>query len=175
MKKVKINECQNVQIQLSAYIDKELPSWKRHFFRWHLKRCAICDKKYKELEQVNIFLHSVETVKTSEGFLSNVMSRANSMNISQNESRSVLNRIGSIVDGLQIWMRRNIRAYNSLYIGGFIVGVILMIGVTLYPPKIDNINLFSQLNTKTIQEQQERLVAFEVILQQEPKRTLKIR
>ena len=50
----------------------------------------------------------------------------------------------------------------------------MMVGVTLYSPKIDELNLFSRLNTKSI-DNQERLVAFEVILQPEPKRTLKIR
>ena len=57
---------------------------------------------------------------------------------------------------------------------GFFVGVFMMVGVTLYTPKIEKLNLLLPFNTKTV-KQQERLVAFEVIIQPEPKRTLKIR
>lgn len=168
-------ECQNIQGQLSAYFDNELQPWKRIFIKWHLKRCTECSNKYTDLHQTHTLLNSVEPVRSSDDFLSNVMARANSINIHQKERFSAFKWIGSLVEGLQVWMRGNIRAYNPFYIGSLIAGVILMLGVTLYSPKIDKLNMFSEYKTQSINTQQERLVAFEVILQQEPKRTLKVR
>ncbi len=174
MPKVKINECNNIQAQLSAYYDRELPPWKNHTIRWHLKRCSVCNSNYAELQRTQTFLHNVEPVKASESLLTNVMSRVNSMNTVHRKRLALFNRLGSFVDRCQGWMRGNIRAYNSYYILGFFVAVFTMVGATLYSPKIEKLNLFSQFNTESIKEQ-ERLVAFEVILQPEPKRTLKIR
>lgn len=174
MKKGNNYECENIQSQLSAYYDKELPTWKRHILRWHLKRCNICQMKYNELHQTQDFLHSAEPVKASDDFLTNVLSRVNSMNKKHKENYSLINRIVSFVDGVQTWMRGNIRSYNSYYILGFFVGVFMMLGVTLYPPKIEKFDLLTQSSTNSI-KQQERLVAFEVIVQPQPKRTLKIR
>ena len=167
-------ECENIQTQLSAYYDKELPSWKRHIVRWHLKRCAKCEIKYKELNQTQDFLHSTEPIKASDAFLSHVMSRVNLIKNVEKDNRSLINRFVSFVDRLQVGLRGNIRSYNSYYIIGFFVGVFMMLGVTLYTPKIEKLNLLLPFNTKTV-KQQERLVAFEVIIQPEPKRTLKIR
>jgi len=175
MPKSKMVDCQNLQTQLSAYFDNELQSWKRLLIKWHLKRCTECSKKYTDLHQTHTLLNSIEQVRCSDDFLSNIMARANSINIHQKERLSLFKRFGSFVEGIQVWVRGNIRAYNPLYIGGFIVGVIMMLGVTLYPPKIDKLNLFTQSDNQSIQKHQERLVAFEVILQQQPKRTLKIR
>ena len=168
-------DCQNLQTQLSAYFDNELQSWKKLIIKWHIKHCAECSKKYTDIQQTHTLLNSVESVRTSDDFLSNVMSRANAINSYQKERLSLFNRLGSIVEELQERMRDNIRTYNPLYISGFFVGVILMIGVTLYSPKIEKLILLSQNKSQSIQTKQERLVAFEVIMQQEPKRTLKIR
>ena len=172
MPKVKINECNNIQGQLSAYYDRELASWKYHIVRWHLKRCSVCNSNYAELQRTQTFLHNVEPVTASESLLTNVMSRVNSMNLVHKERRSLFNRFSSFIERFQGWMRGNIRTYNSYYILGFFVGVFMMIGVTLYSPQIEKINLLSNSNDNSINNQ-ERLVAFEVILQ--PKRTLKIR
>lgn len=174
MQKSKNYECKTIQTQLSAYYDKELPTWKRQILRWHLKRCDICEMKYNEMHQTQDFLHSAEPVKASDDFLSNVLSRVNSMNMNQKENSSLINRCVSFVDGVQAWIRGNIRSYNSYYILGFFVGVFLMLGVTLYPPKIEIFDPLTQFTTNSI-KQQERLFAFEVIVQPQPKRTLKIR
>ena len=174
MQKVKINECHNIESQLSVYIDQALPAWQRQIFRWHLKQCPNCRAKYTELEQAHTFLTNIEPVKASDSFLSNVMADVTAVNTMRKEKRSLINRLSVLIDKCQIWMRGNIRAYNSYYILGFFVGVFLMVGITLYSPKIEELNLFSQFNTKAANNQ-ERLVAFEVILYPEPKRTLKIR
>lgn len=174
MTKVKINECNNLQNQLSAYFDSELPSWKQHLIRWHLKRCSECNKKYVELQHTQTFLMNLEPVKASDSLLTNVMSHVASIKTIEKVNRSLTNRLSLFVEKIQAWMRGHIRTYNSYYILGFFVGVFMMIGVSLYSPKIQKLDLISQFNAKSINKK-ERLVAFEVILQPEPKRTLKIR
>ena len=174
MLKAKRNECDNIQTQLSAYFDGEVSSWKQHLIRWHLKRCSECNKKYDELQYTQTFLMNVEPVKATESLLSNVMSRVTSINTIEKVNRSLINRLSLFVEKIQVWMRGNIQTYNSYYIMGFFVGVFMMIGATLYSPKIEKLNLLSQFDAQSINKQ-ERLVAFEVILQPEPKRTLKIR
>lgn len=174
MPKTKRNECINIQSQLSSYLDKELPSWKYHIVRWHLNRCSACNTKYIELQRAMTFMHNVEPIKASDSLITDVMLRVNSMHLNQIEKRSIIYRLSSFVEKFQGWMRGNIRTYNSYYILGFFVGVFMMIGVTLYSPQIEKINILSQYNGTTVSKQ-ERLVAFEVILQPEPKRTLKIR
>ncbi len=174
MLKAVTTECNNIQTQLSPYLDSELPIWKQHLIRWHLKQCSKCNTKYTELQRAQAFLHNAKPVKASEGLLTNVMSRAASINTREKERRSLINRLSLYVEKVQVWMRGNIRTYNSYYILGFFVGVFMMIGATLYSPKIEKLNLISQFNAKSTNKQ-EKLVAFEVILQPEPKRTLKIR
>jgi predicted anti-sigma-YlaC factor YlaD len=175
MPKYKTNECENVQTQLSAYFDNQIPTWKRHLIRWHLKRCSVCKTQAKTIEQTDKLLRFVEPVKASNTFLSDVMLQASAMKTSQKTHQSLFNRFGSFVESLQVWTRNNIRAYNPIYMFGLIFGVFMMIGVTLYSPRMEKLNPFPQFSSKSPEDQQERLISFEVILQQEPKRSLKIR
>ena len=174
MPKYKINECKNVQTQLSAYFDNEIPTWKQHLIRWHLKQCPDCKHRAKGIEQTDKLLRFVEPVKASDTFLSTVMSRVTTMKTTQKVHQSLFNRLGVLVDGFQLWIRSNIRTYNLVYMFGLIFCIITMIGVTLYSPRIEKLNLFPQLSSKPSETQQERLISFEVILLPEPKRSFKI-
>ena len=175
MPESKIYDCQNYQTQLSAYFDNEFPSWKRHIIKWHLKRCPNCSDRYATLKRMDSLLHFVEPVKASDTFLSSVMSRVTTMQTTQKVHKSSFNRLGSFIKNMKVWMRGNIRAYNPFYMVGFIFGVFMMIGVTLYSPRIEKLNPFTQYSSKSSKVQQEKFISFEVIEQQEPKRPLKIR
>ena len=175
MPKSKINNCHNYQAQLSAYFDNELPTWKRHIIRWHLKRCPNCSDKHAAIQQTDKLLNYLEPVKTSDLFLSNVMSRVKTMHTYENAQRSVLNRIGSAVENMKSWIRGNIRAYNPVYMAGFVFGVVMMVGVTLYSPQIEKLNPFNQSNAEASETHEEKLISFEFIPKQTPKRFLKIR
>ncbi|RKU06967.1 hypothetical protein C6501_18055 [Candidatus Poribacteria bacterium] len=175
MLKYEINECKNVQAQLSTYFDNEVPTWKRHLIRWHLKQCPDCRCRAEAIEQTDKLLRFVEPVKASDTFLSSVMLRATTIKVTQKTHRSIFNRLGCFVESLQMWMRGNIRSYNLVYTFGLIFCVFTMIGVTLYSPRIEKLNPFPQFRSKSPNIQQERFISFEVILQEEPKRSLKIR
>ena len=175
MPKSNIGECQYIQTQLSPYFDNELQSWQSHIIGWHLKRCPKCSTRYASLKQTDSLLRYLEPVKASDDFLSNVMFKVKTVNTSQKIRRSFLNRLGHYVEGFQVWIRGNIRAYNPVYTVGFLLGVFMMIGVTLYSPRIENLNSFSQSISKSSESQHERLIVNEVILQLEPKRSVKIR
>ena len=55
--------------ELSAYIDKELPTWKRHLIRRHLKKCEICADRVQRLQQTDNFLRHAGEVEVSDAFL----------------------------------------------------------------------------------------------------------
>jgi hypothetical protein len=97
------------------------------------------------------------------------------MQTTQKVRKSSFNRLGSFIENMKVWMQGNIRAYNPFYMVGFMFGVFMMIGVTLYSPRIEKLNPFTQYSSKSSKIQQEKFISFEVIEQQEPKRPLKIR
>lgn len=175
MLKYKTNACENVQTELSAYFDNEMPTWKRYLIQQHLKRCAKCNSRFVSIEQTDDILQFLEPIETSDTFLSGVMSRANTMKKTRKARWSLVERLGTFVEGLQVWIRGNIRAHSLVYMFGLIFALTIMIGVTLYSPNIDQLNPFTQYNSKSSQVQEEKLIPFEVILQQEPKRPFKIR
>lgn len=175
MPKFKTNECENVHTQLSAYFDNQIPMWKRSLIRRHLNQCPDCASRSAAIQQTDKLLRFVEPVEASDTFLSDVISHATAMKTSQKARQSIFNRLGSRIEGWQVWMRTNIRVYNPVYMCGFIFGVFIMVGATLYSPRIDKLNLFSQFRSKSLEVQKEKFIAFDVILEQEPKRSLKIR
>ena len=175
MPKFKTAECENVHTQLTAYFDNQIPMWKRHLMQQHLNRCPDCASRSVAIQQTDKLLRFIEPVKASDTFLSDVMLQASKIKSSKQTHRSLLNRFGFCVENLKMWIRSHIRAYNPVYMFGLIFGVFTMIAVTLYSPRIEKFDLFPQFHSKTSEVQQERFIAFEVILQQEPKRSLKIR
>ena len=67
--------------ELSAYIDKELPTWKRHLIRRHLKKCATCAKHVQQLQQTNDFLHRGGEIEVSDDFFT----QCNGVRLGSNE------------------------------------------------------------------------------------------
>ena len=175
MKRYKNRVCESISSQLSAYFDKQIPVWKRHLIRRHLDRCSKCQSEFNSIQQTDRFLQFVEPVKVSDTFLSDVLEQATEINRTDRVKHLYLNRFGSLFDGIQGWLRGKIRAYNPVFMFGFIFGVFIMIGATLYSPRIEKFNPIPQFLTKSTEAHQNRFISFEVISQQEPKRTLKNR
>lgn len=174
MKKSNMHECNNIESQLSAYFDKQLPVWKRHLIKRHLNRCSHCKSQFLSIQRTDELLQFVEPVKASDTFLSDVLAQARSIDIKR-DKHSYFNCVGSYVEGMQKWLRGRIKAYNPLFMIGFIFGVFIMIGATLYSPRIENFNLLPKFNTSSTEVKNNEFISFEVITQQEPKRTLKSR
>lgn len=175
MKKYDSKVCDNISSQLSAYFDKQIPVWKRHLIKRHLDRCSDCTSKFNSIQQTDEFLQFVEPIKASDSFLSEVLQQATEVNRTNSVKHVSMKRFGKYFESMQVWLRGKIRAYNPVFMLGFVFGVIIMIGATLYSPPIEEFNPFPQLLIKSAEAQQDKIISFEVISLQEPKRRLKNR
>lgn len=175
MKKSISNECKNIAPQLSAYSDGQMPVWKRHIMKRHLNQCSVCKSQLQSIQQTDKLLLSVESVKASDTFLSDVLHQAAALKKTKKIKESNINRIGTRIENIQLWLRGKVQAYTPIFMFGFIFAVFVMVGATLYSASIEDFNPFPQFVTKSTETPHHELINFEVIQQQAPKRILKSR
>ena len=175
MRKFDSSECDNIAPQLSIYFDGQIPVWKRCLMKRHLNQCSVCKSQLRSIQQTDELLQSVEPIKASNTFLSGVLHQAADIKKTKKIRESHFNRFSSLIENMQSWVRGKIRAYNPIFMFGFIFGVFVMVGATLYSASIEDFNPFPQFVTKSTETQQDKFISFEVIQQQEPKRILKSR
>ena len=164
--------------ELSAYIDEEVPVWKRHLIRRHLKKCEICAERVQHLQQTDSFLRHAGAVEVSDDFLSGVMSRVSDAVQHQRQRDSLRARVTQFIDISLGWtrpfstligsLRYSIRTRSPVYIFILTFAVFTMIGATLYQPS------GGQLVEKSheLELNAEKLISFEVIQPEPPKRLL---
>lgn len=162
--------------ELSAYIDKELPAWKRHLIRRHLKKCRVCANDIQQLQHTDNFLRHAGDVEASDGFLDSVMTRVSEAAQHQRQQESLWTRICRGIEVSVGWMpelstlsgklRYNIRTRSPVYISILTFAVFTMVGVTLYQPSGD------KFGAELHELDSEKLISFEVIQQDPPKRLL---
>ena len=162
--------------ELSAYIDKELPTWKRHLIRRHLKRCDICANHLQRLQHTDNFLRHAGDVETSDDFLTGVMVRVSEVAQHQRQQASLWTRIRGLIEVSFGWMhplstltgklRYNIRTRSPVYISILTLAVFTMVGATLYQPSGD------KFGAELRELDSEKLISFEVIQHEPPKRLL---
>lgn len=162
--------------ELSAYIDKELPAWKRHLIRRHLKKCNVCANDVQRLQHTDNFLRHAGDVDVSDGFLDSVMTRVSEVAQHQRQQESFWTRIRRGVEVSLGWLpplstlsgklRYNIRTRSPVYISILTFAVFTMVGVTLYQPSGD------KFGEEVRELDSEKLISFEVIQQEPPKRLL---
>ena len=173
------SECEALLVSpdaFSAYIDKELPAWKRHLIRRHLKKCEICADYIQQLQRTDSFLRRAGAVEVSDDFLSGVMARVSEAAQHQRQHDSLRSRIARFVETSLGWtrhlatlmgsLRYNIRTRSPVYIFGLTFAVFTMVGVTLYPSSGD------KLIENSHELDGEKLISFEVIQPEPPKRLL---
>ena len=162
--------------ELSAYIDKELPTWKRHLVRQHLKKCPICASHLQRLIHTDNFLRHAGDVEASDDFLTGVMARVSEVAQHQRQQESLWTRIRQVIEISLGWMpnlsaltgklRYNIRTRSPVYISILTFAVFTMVGVTLYQPSGDKFGEeLRELNS-------EKVISLEVIQHEPPKRLL---
>lgn len=171
------SECEIAsRAELSAYIDKELPAWKRHLIRRHLKKCDVCANDVQRLQHTDNFLRHAGDVDVSDGFLDSVMTRVCEVVQHQRQQESLWTRIRRGVEVSLGWLpplstlsgklRYNIRTRSPVYISILTFAVFTMVGVTLYQPSGD------KFGEEVRELDSEKLISFEVIQQEPPKRLL---
>ncbi|MCY3553225.1 MAG: zf-HC2 domain-containing protein [Candidatus Poribacteria bacterium] len=168
--------------ELSAYIDRELPAWKRHLIRRHLKKCEVCANHVHRLQQTDNFLRHAGEVETSNDFLSSVMAGVSDVVQHQQQQKSFWSRIGRFVEASFGWahpfsiligsLRYNIRTRSPIYIFVLTFAVFTMVGATLYQSSSDRFGQSVHALKKSHALDGEKLISFEVIQHEPPKRLL---
>lgn len=173
--------------ELSAYIDKELPTWKRYLIQQHLKKCQTCANYVQRLQTTDKFLRQGGEVETSADFLVNLMARVSEMTQHQQQQESFWSRVARYIEIPLQWLRHtsilaytlrhNIQTRSPIYIFALTFCVFTMVGVTLYPTRSDrNVQqrqiLPAHAWKKSDDLHGEKLISFEVIRPEPPKRLL---
>ncbi len=168
--------------ELSAYIDKELPTWKRHLIRRHLKKCATCAKHVQQLQQTNDFLHRGGEIEVSDDFLSSVMAYVSEATKYQRQHNSRWTHVTRFIGSSLRWMRHSstladrlrysIRTRSPVYIFVLTFAVFTMVGATLYQSSSDRFHESTHALETSQELDGEKLISFEVIQHEPPKRLL---
>jgi predicted anti-sigma-YlaC factor YlaD len=167
---------------LSAYIDKELPAWKRHLIRQHLKKCAPCANQVQRLQYTDDFLHQGDEIEVPENFLNSVMARVSEATEYQRQpdsawsyvTRLIGSSLGRLRHSLMVAdrLRYSIRTRSPVYIFVLTFAVFTMVGATLYQSSSDRFHQSMHVLKKAQKLGGEKLISFEVIQHEPPKRLL---
>lgn len=173
--------------ELSAYIDKELPAWKRHLIRRHLKKCVTCANQVQRLQHTDDFLRRSGEIKVPDDFLNGVMEHVSEATKYQRAYDSLWSHVTHFI-GLSLgWtrysstladrLRYSIRTRSPVYIFVLTFAVFTMVGATLYQSSSDrfgqSMHLESEFPPTNGQKLDgEKLISFEVIQHEPPKRLL---
>ena len=157
-------KCENVQPQLSAYVDREMPLWTIQLIQWHLKRCPSCAHEAMRLRQMNKILHQLEPVKTSDNFLPDLMRRAAAITVIEKERISVFRRILRRLEASFAWIlysfRTRVRPYAVITSLAVLATVV---SVTLYQPRFPLLSNDTLTLAQAPTDKQAVLVEFEIV------------
>ena len=173
--------------ELSAYIDKESPAWKRYLIQQHLKKCKTCANYVHRLQKTDKFLRQGGEVEVSADFLTGIMTRVSEVPEHQRQQASFWSRIvrgpvSVLETPLTRWvrhvsiltdkLRHNIQTRSPVYIFALTFCVFTMVGVTLYSPRNDRFEKPAHAWKNSDELHSEKLISFEVIRPEPPKRLL---
>ena len=169
--------------ELSAYIDKELPAWKRYLIQQHLRECEHCAGHVQSLQKTDKFLRQGGEVEASADFLACVMVRVSAFTQHQQQRESfwyrVVPRLGTFptrwvryTSILTDKLRYNIRTRSPVYIFALTFCVFTMVGATLYSTRSVRFGQPVHAWQKSDGQHGEKLISFEVIRPEPPKRLL---
>ena len=168
--------------ELSAYIDKELPAWKRHLIRRHLKKCGPCANQVQRLQHTDDFLRRSGEIKVPHDFLSGVMEHVSEATKDQRPYDSLWSHVTHFIGSSLGWarysstltdrLRYSIRTRSPVYILVLTFAVFTMVGATLYQSSSDRFGQSMSALKKVQKLDGEKLISFEVIQHEPPKRLL---
>lgn len=157
-------KCENVQPQLSAYIDCEMPLWTIQLIQWHLKRCPSCAHEVMRLRQTNKILHQLNPVKTSDNFLPGLMRQAAAITVIERHQISVIRRILRRLESSFAWLfysfRTRVRPYAVVTSLALIATVV---SITLYQPRFPLPSNDTLTLAQSPTDKQALLVEFEIV------------
>ncbi len=157
-------KCENVQPQLSPYVDREMPLWTIQLIQWHLKLCPNCAHEAMRLRQTNKVLHQLEPVKTSDNFLPDLMRQAAAITVIEKERISVIRRVLRRLESSFAWMLYSFRTRARPYavVTSLAVTAAVM-SITLYQPRIPILSNDTLTLAQAPMDKQAVLVEFEIV------------
>ena len=157
-------KCENVQPQLSAYVDREMPLWTIQLIQWHLKRCPSCAHEVMRLRQTNKILCQLDPVKTSDNFLPDLMRRAAAMTITEKGRISTLRRLLRRLESSVAWMLYSFRTRVRPYaIVASLALIATVVSLTLYQPQLPLPSDDALTLAQSPSDKQVLLVEFEIV------------
>ena len=168
--------------ELSAYMDNELPAWKCHLIRRHLKKCTACANQVQRLQHTDDFLRQSGEIEVPDNFLSSVMEYVSEATKYQSPHDSLWSHVTRFIGSSLGWtrysstltdrLRYSIRTRSPVYIFVLTFAVFTMVGATLYQSSSDRFGQPMHALEKAQKLDGEKLISFEVIQHEPPKRLL---
>ena len=157
-------KCENVQPQLSAYIDREMPLWTIQLIQWHLKRCPSCAHEAMRLRQTNRILRQLEPVKTSDNFLPDLMRQAAAITVIEKGRISVIRRVLQRLESSFAWILYSFRTRVRPYaVVTSLAVVATVVSLTLYQPRLPLLSNDTLTLAQAPTDNQALLVEFEIV------------
>ncbi len=157
-------KCENVHPQLSAYVDREMPLWTIRLIQWHLKRCSSCAYEAMRIRQTDKILHQLDSVKTSDNFLPDLMRRAAAITVIEREQISAIRRILRRLESSFAWLRYSFRTRMRPYaVVASLALIASVVSLTLYQPRLPLPANDALTLAQTPSEKQALLVEFEIV------------
>ena len=157
-------KCENVQPQLSAYVDREMPLWTVRLIQWHIKWCPSCAHEVMRLRQTNKVLYQLEPVKTSDNFLPDLMRQAAAITVIEKDQISAVRRVLRRLESSFAWLlysfRTRVRPYAVVTSLALIATVV---SLTLYQPQLPFPSDDALTLAQSPSDKQALLVEFEIV------------
>lgn len=122
--------CNDVQPNLSAYLDRELPAWKMQLVRWHLFRCPTCAQEMALLQQTDALLHRLPEARTRPELTSEILGQIGI--ISRREECGGLHQLWKRLSARVAWFRYAFRYKMPVYVG--IACLLVLVGLHMDRP-----------------------------------------
>ena len=169
-------KCENIHSEISAYIDREMPLWKIQLIKRHLGQCSTCAREVMRIRQTDEVLQRLDSVKTSDDFVSEVMRRALKASASEKLRTSLIRRIWQKFESAMAWRSNSVlkRAPSFTFAATFALLLILGMFATVYYPH--GTRWFSEDAHLVVQSPVEdsTLVRIDIISASPPKRYLSV-
>lgn len=157
-------KCENIQPQLSAYVDREMPLWTIRLIQWHLKRCPSCAHEVMLLRQTDKVLHQLDPVKTSDNFLPDLMRYAAAITVIEKGQVSAIRRILRRLESSFAWMCYSLRTRVRPYaVVALLALIATAVSITLYQPRFPLLSDDTLTFVQSPGDKQVLLVEFEIV------------
>jgi anti-sigma factor RsiW len=124
------SDCQQIQSQLSEYLDNALPARQMLAVEKHLSLCAACAEETRQLQQTVKLVRAAPRLDTSDAFMAKLHARLDGLEPEAVPASSLLGGLRDAWAGL--WRGVNARRIPALGLG---VGLAAALGAILFVPR----------------------------------------